>query len=47
MHSKEEIALRPLMKTDRLLENTLRRTIFNKPDAYHLATEDEQNMVQY
>lgn len=47
MNSKEEVALRPLMKIDKLFEKTLRRTIFNKPDAYQIHSEENQESVQY
>lgn len=36
LHSNEEIALRPLLKNEKLLIHTLRRTIFDKPEEHQL-----------
>lgn len=36
LHSNEEIALRPLIKSIPLLEHTLRRTVFEKPEEHQI-----------
>ncbi|HAS73097.1 MAG TPA: GTP 3',8-cyclase MoaA [Clostridiales bacterium UBA8960] len=36
LHSNEEIALRPLIKSIALLEHTLRRTVFEKPEEHQI-----------
>jgi cyclic pyranopterin phosphate synthase len=42
LHSNEEIPLRPLVDSPDLLEATLRRTVFNKPQEHHL---EEGNII--
>jgi len=48
LHSNEEIALRPLLKNEKLLIHTLRRTIFDKPEEHHIETGEHmsKNMVE-
>ncbi len=36
LHSNEEIALKPLLKDEALLEHTLRRTVFMKPEEHQI-----------
>ena len=48
LHSNEEIALKPLLKNEKLLIHTLRRTIFDKPEEHTLETGQfmVRNMVE-
>lgn len=48
LHSNEEIALRPLIKSIALLEHTLRRTVFEKPEEHKIEEGRvmERNMVE-
>lgn len=48
LHSNEEIALRPLIKSITLLERTLRRTVFEKPEEHKIDEGRimERNMVE-
>lgn len=48
LHSNEEIALRPLLKNEKLLLHTLRRTIFDKPEAHQIekVAPITRNMVE-
>lgn len=48
LHSNEEIALKPLIKSVTLLERTLRRTVFEKPEEHKIDEGRimERNMVE-
>jgi cyclic pyranopterin phosphate synthase len=48
LHGHEELALRPLLKSVQLLEHTLKRAVFEKPEAHEIEKGEalSRNMVE-